>query len=360
MDTDARYPHPHTGGTVMTFETSTGGHAKRVAKLIAATQTGSTGVLTGIWHWIDGVAKGVSNFIGGPVLALGKAILHHLENIKQALVEYLSVLQKIVFWVDRLIWHTVKGWVTKLQAHTKAELRALRKYLVGLIFITTQTVLSTAMHAVRRERHDRGVAVGRAERQARSLVRAMHHTIEREASSGYAVDRSDRTSTVVKLLEFAALRNPELRVIVGDVAKGLVALLEVDDPLLRIAITFFLKQIIDRLGIDKALGGLISDLTGPLLERNDPRNIHDVVMDLSARLDADEKQWAKFFADGGAQIEEAGSSWRDITSIAGMAAVLGFTVQAVIAPDLWAKEIQGTIGVAASEIAATASKLFKG
>jgi hypothetical protein len=344
----------------MTFNASNKRHAKRVAKLIAADKGGGTSILGGIWHWVDGVASGISHFIGGTVLNLAKTIWQHLQNIVDTIGEIYYALARVVFWIDFLVWHVVRSWITTAERKSKAQTSAWGRYLVRLIYITTAQVLALALHAVAAERRARQHAVGRAEAHAKAEVRAVHGVIEREAASGYRVDRDARASVIVRLLDFAAARNPELRALTRDIATGLLDVLAIDNPILRITLSFLVVKVIDRLGIDKAVGALISDLLTPILGQPEPRNVHDVIMDLSSRLDAMETQWAQFMVDGGSQVEQAGTEWRNITSIAAQAAVVAFTVQAVIDPDGWAAEIADTVGAAANDLAARAATLFKG
>lgn len=335
-------------------------HAKKVAKQIGDSKSPDTNVLDGIWHWVDGVASGIGHFIGGAVTDAIKAIAAHLENVVSAFQDEIDALGRVIFWWERALWHTVQSWITRKIAIVRAQERADFRYLVRLIYVATRTVLALAYNAVHVERHERKVAVGCAEARARAQVKALHHVIEREAASGYRVDSTERASIITRLLDFAVSRNPAVRDLVKVISGGLLDLLEIDDPPLRFLLGFLIKHVIDKLGIDKAVGVLIDDLMAPLLGSKVPRDLHDTIMALCGRVLAMEKQWAQFFTDGGAQVEQAGTDWRNITSIASSVAILAFTVQAVADPTGWAREVNDVVGRPVNDLVAKAEHLFKG
>jgi len=334
-------------------------HARRMAKQIGDSRSPDSGLFGGIWHWVNGVASGIGHFIDGPIVSALRAILNHLENIDAAFQDDINAIERIIFWWERALWHTLQGYITRRVAKVRAELRREVTHLIRLIYVATRTVLALAYAAVARERHERKVAVGRAEARARAQVKALHTTIEREAASGYRITSNDRASLIVRLLDFAVTRNPEIRVLVKDIAGGILDLLEIDDPPLRLLLGFLIKHVIDKLGIDKAVGVLIDDLLAPVLGKKKPHDIHDVILDLSQRMLAVEKQWAQFFEDGGSQVEQAGTDWRNITSLLGNTAIVAFTADAIAQPDEWAKELNKVVGKRVNDVALHAVRLFK-
>lgn len=335
-------------------------HAKRAAKQIKDSKKPPNDPIVGIWHWINGVASGVSHFLGHTLHSFGEAILFHLQHIVATFQEEINAAYRIIFWWERIVWHTIKSWIAKQYAQLRAYVKREVAYLIRLIYVATRAVLALALAAVRQERHDRKVAVGRAEARARAQIKALHGVIEREAASGYRINRDDRASLIVRLLDYAVIRNPEVKALVGKIATGLLDLLAIDDPILRILLGFLIKHVIDKLGIDKAVGVLISDLLAPLLGKPKPADLHDVIMDLSDRALALEKFAATFMEDGGAQVEQAGKDWREITGVLGNVAILAFTVQAVVAPKAWASEIDKTVGRVVNDTVLGAERLFKG
>jgi hypothetical protein len=335
-------------------------HKRRVAKIIQDSKQGSVNPAVGLWNWVNGVANGVEHFLSHTVLNGFKIIMQHLQNLDTGLLDVLNSVRRIVFWVDILIWHIVRSWIARATRKAEADNNKLGHYLIGVIYISTQTVLTTCMRAINAERKQRVRQVHYAEARAKAEVKALHGVIEREAASAYRVSNDQRKSLIVRLLDFAATRNPELRLIVKDIATGLLDLLEIEDPPLRLLLGFLVKQVIDRLGIDKAAGALIKDLIYPIIGKGPPKSLHDTILDITQRLDAVEAQWAKFMEDGGSQVEQAGTDWRNITSIAASIAIVAFTAQAMVDPSRWASEIADTVGTAANDLSLRAEKLFKG
>jgi hypothetical protein len=218
----------------------------------------------------------------------------------------------------------------------------------------------TALAAVRAERSARILAITRAEAKAKQEVRALHQTIEREAASAYQVQHAQRVSTVVRLLEFAVTRNPALRDIVGVAIKAILDLASIDDPIARLALGFVMRDLIDKLGVDKLIGHLAADLLAPILGQPKPRNLHAVIEDMGARLVAAEGFEATFTADGGAEVEQAGRLWRDLTSPAAAAGLAGFVAAAIVDPTGWANTITDLVGTPANELVTATANLVKG
>lgn len=316
--------------------------------------------LDSIWHWLNGVASGVAGFFTGTVEKGFKTVWATIETLVDAYQDFLRTYFKLYYWIQlhvlkylfHLIMHKYDVAIAKLNTQVKR--------LIRLIYVTTNQVLVTALHAVRAERRARVIAIARAEALAKRDVRLLHQTIEREASSAYRVQYQDRVNLIVRVLEFAVTRNPELRAIVGDAITGILDLISVDNPLARLAIGFILRDVIDKLGVDKLVGHLASDLLAPLLGKPRPRNLHDVVLDMGQRLVAAERFEATFTEDGGAQVEQAGKLWRDLTQPAAAAAIVAFMAAGATHPDEWAKAIQRTLGRTGNDLIIGAANLIKG
>lgn len=334
-------------------------HAHRTAKLIAQSKSADTGVFDGIWHWINGVASGISHFLGAPVTAAFRAVQTALEDILDAFEEFDAALLRLAFWWELGLLHRLEQHINRLLDGIRAREHRDFTYLIRLIHVVSQYVLVTAIRRVEAETAARQRAIGAAEARTRREIRYMHGTIEREAESGYRIERDQRVSTITRLLDYAVQRNPLLRDLVSTIVTGILDLLTIDDPPARLLLGFLVRKVIDRLGIDKAVGDLIGDLAKPILGEPKPDNLHNVIADICTRLSAGEAQWAKFMENGGSQVEQAGREWRDITSVVGNTAIVAFTVQAVVAPERWAAEIRSAVGVPANDILSTASKLFR-
>jgi len=342
------------------LKTTNAGHAKIDAKHRVAGN--STHQVSGdsTWHWINGIADAIGHFFSTSIVDLAKIVKDLGFDYIHAFRDVIDTVLRLQYWVTRLVWHTVWGWILKTRQQSKAQVHHLRLSLIRLLFVVSNQVLAVALSWVRKERRERIWDVNRARAKARAEIRAMHHTIEREAASGYRVDQQGRIALIQKLLDYAVTRDPLLKDIVSHMTGILLDLLSVDDPPARLLLGFLINHVIDRLGIDKLVGTAAQDLLDPLLGQPKPDDIHDVIVDLSKRMLAMEQQWTQFYGNGGAQVEQAGDWWRDITSVAGTAAIAGFVVEGVTHPDTWAKDINDTIGRAATDVIDEAAKLFKG
>ena len=344
----------------MTIRDNNKRHARHVAGLITAARSPDTGILSGIWSWINGVASGVAHFLGGPVTSALRALLAAVKDIVDAYFDMIVAILRVRFWLELYVIRRIVQYVNHQFAIIRARERRIAAYLTRLIYVTTQYVLAFAATHIRAETVARIRAVHHAESLAQLRLRHMHATIEREAASAYRLEDNSRLNIITRLLDYAVLRNPAVKRIVSAITAGILDLAAVDDPPLRLLLGFLITKVIDRLGVDKAAGTLARDLLEPVLGHPRPGNLHDVIADIATRLAAGEQQWAQFMESGGSQIEQAGQQWRDITSVIGNAAILAFAAQAVVDPDGWAKEIRSTIGKPANDLAARASALFRG
>lgn len=334
--------------------------AKDAARQLAQTSNPISRALGSAWHWLNGIASGVSHLIGGPIASALKVIYAAIKDLTDGYHDIIDTIRRLEAWWENRLLRYVLDPIRKQIGRLGARITRDFRYLIALIYITTATVYANAVRLIHAETRARQRAISVAESQARLEIRRVHQMIEREAASGYRLTHDARVTLITRLLDYAGARNPLIRSLVKRVATGVFDLASVDDPFARLLLNFLIKEVINRLGIDKAAGTLVHDLLAPILGQPKPRNIHDVVADMSARLVTLEKFAATFMEDGGSQVEQAGKDWRDITSIAGSAAIVAFVAQGVVAPDLWATELSGTVGRAANDIAAKANTLFRG
>lgn len=336
------------------------GHARLAARKHKVAGNSTNPVSGNTWHWINGIAEGIGHFFSGTLVNFAKVVLNHFENLVGAFYELVGRVVKLQYWLTFLVWRVVRGWIAHLRGQTQAQIHHTRLQLIRLLFVVSNQVLAVALKWVRSERRARIRDVNHARAQARAEIRAMHGVIEREAASGYRVGQQGRLDLVQKLLNFAVTRDPILRDVVGRMTGLILDLLSVDDPPLRLLLGFLINHVIDRLGIDKAVGTAARDMLAPLLGEPKPRDLHDVIVDVSQRILSGEAQWTQFYENGGAEVEQAGDLWRDITGPVGTAAIVAFSVQAILDPDKWAKEITDTIGRAANDVISGAEHIFKG
>lgn len=199
----------------------------------------------------------------------------------------------------------------------------------------------------------------RAAAYARQQDKALHQLIEREAASGYRAQYQGRLVAITGILGHLISRVPFLRDIIGKIIGGVIDLAGVEDPVARWVLTVLMTRVVGRLGVDKAAGQFAQDLLTPILGQPKPRDIHDVINDISQRMNAMERQWARFFADGGSQVEQAGKEWQAVTGPLADVALLAFFGAAVNDPARWAKDVQGTIGRPLEAVLGATADLIK-
>lgn len=342
------------------LKTTNSGHAKITAKHIKVSGNSTKQVEGDYWHWINGISNSIGHFFGTTIVNLAKIVRDLGFDYIDAFREAVGAIWRMEARFERWIWRLVWGWLWRMYKRTTAQIHHNKMQLIRLLFVVSNQVLAVALRWVRSERRARIRDVNRARAQAKAEIRAMHHTIEQEAASGYRVGQQDRLNLIQKLLDFAVTRDPLLKDLVGRMVSLILDLLAVDDPPVRLLLGFLINHVINHLGIDKAVGTAARDMLAPLLGEPKPRDLHDVIVDMSQRMLNSEQQWTQFYTNGGAQVEQAGDFWRNITGPIGTAAIVAFSVQAITDPDKWAKEIADTVGRAASDVISGAEHLFKG
>lgn len=111
-------------------------------------------------------------------------------------------------------------------------------------------------------------------------------TIDQRAAAGYDPTLRARGGLVQKLLDTVVAHDPAVASLVTNLAKFAIDLAGIEDPVLKIAAQFVLKQVIDRLGIDSALKAMLNDLLGGILGGGQPKTLQDIMADIGNRLDA--------------------------------------------------------------------------
>lgn len=343
----------------MTFSQLNRHHKRKVARGVGGGIGGGQGGGGGFWGWINGVASSIGHFLSGPLARFTRVVRLAFGVVTDLYADYYQALWRALTWYDR----TLINWLRKLiMWRIRQEASARRDSdarLIRLIYVTTATVLQLALAAVRRERIARQRAVGQAEARARQEVRYLHQLIEREAASAYRTGYPGRADLIARLLDLAVNRDPVVKDAVGLITRGLLDFVAIDDPPARWVIGFLLNDVISHLGVDKAIGALAGDLLAPLIGEPKPRNLHDVIGDITARLGKIEAWQAEFMAEGGPQVEQAGRDWRDITSLVGDASVLAFAATAVADPAGWAATINDTLGALGNATVAGVSDLIR-
>lgn len=334
-------------------------HAKLAAKKLQDKHSSPVDIFKTYWSWVNGVASGISSFIEGDLTDAVKTILTTLKSMDDAFTKVLHAVERglaqIYNWVVKHVLSPLQREIVALRRTVrKNEIRDVRRLAVvanALTYLAYRLFNLERKRRIRSERHQWAETLHH--------IRALHQTIEREAAGAYRASYSDRVSVIQKVLDLVIERDPILKNVVGKVITGLLDFAEIDDPLARWVLNFALKEIIDKLGIDKAVGTLAADLLAPLIGEPKPRTLAQVIGDITQRLDAIEKWQAQFMDDGGAEVEQAGETWKAITSLTADAAILGFAGMAAADPTAWARDINDTIGRVANDTATGIARLIK-
>lgn len=327
-------------------------------------------VIAGIPSDVGNALSAVYKFIGAEhalwsrlFAVIGRALHAAHIDLASELLAAIGSLTLALLRVKGWIWHMfiapvrsfLLGRIAALQRWTKGQLNLVYLRMLSLYFLA----LSYTDKRVSAERKDRIADVTAARAYALKLVKAAVSAIETEAQAGYRSGNSARMNTVTRITDDLVNRNPALRSIVSDLITALLDLLGTENPLLRAAVQFLLGQVISRLGVDRVTGELLRTLLGPVLGDPRPGNLHDVIEDLSKRTCALEDQWAKYYADGGAELHQAGGDYKSYASLAVNAALLGLFAGAVADPAGWATAVASTVGATVNGAAADVAAIIR-
>lgn len=316
------------------------------------------GALTKLWHYITSVHNLLAWVQGVPVLSDIVNLVNFAGTVWRAYASFYRALVRIPVWI---LAHLIMPWVRYLQgliAKLAAKEAADVRMLIADIIEALRVAEAYTDRQVGVERADRIRDVNAARAYALALVTALHQAVEREASSGYLEDYAKRLGLIGKITDDLAAHSPVIRQLTGVFIRGVLDLAAVDDPLIRFTLGALLTQIVNRLGVDRAAGDLLGSLLGPLIGRGRPQNLHDVMHDIDDRLSALEGNWAEFMRDGGPEVEQAGTDWKDLTSPLTDAALLGFFALIVTDPRGAATATTDTIGTVIRDTIGQVHRLF--
>lgn len=300
--------------------------------------------LQNLWHLAATIFKFAVYLATHPMLAIAKImalIFGIADGIDRDIV---AVLRRIRWWIWVHFIKPTRIWTLK-------HIRALRRWTAyrfvqayKLMFALYRAARKYALHLVKMEAHRRRQGDINERHLMIKRVTALHQAIEKEAASGYNAGLQGRMSLIARLLEYAGARNPVIRGLVTKVIAGLLEILGVESWAGRTILTFLLRDIVTKLGLDKPIGALADDLLAPIIGTPRPKDLNGVVRDLSDRISKLENMWATFMQDGGPEILQAGEEWKGITGLVADAALLAFTAQLVTAPQAWASEVDAVLG----------------
>jgi hypothetical protein len=319
--------------------------AESVRQRLAAEHANPNGSSSGLAGWLNSLLNHLNHNVLSPISAFVRTLVDWSHTSLYWQTHLRRAIGNLTAWFlnGQLKW--LKGYINIKANRLHADILKARAYAEQLAVMALR--LANAYT-------DRRVSIERAWRlrgdkylfsEIRTLVKWLHQNIEREAISGYQLGAKDRASVITRVAELIARFAPETRFLVRQVVRGILDLLEVDNPILRIALGFVLRHIVDRLGLEKPIGQLLGRLMGSALATGKPKGLHDVVYDITSRLTALEGQWAQFMADGGAEILQAGEEWQAITTLGTDAALLAVVGLMATKPHAFARDLSNTAGV---------------
>lgn len=319
-------------------------HKRRVRHLVRKSGGPLEGVLNGVVSWINSLAGHLPGFLQGPFKIWVKVVSFLPDVVAKEWDWIYHTLTRLFTWIiitlPKLLRREIAQALAQLRKWIWAQLKQLRALSWRLYYLAVTYALNLFAH----ERRQRIRADDHLSADIRAQIKALHQLIEREAVSGYKASRHQRVSVIQRVADLIVTDDPVVKRLVGDLVSGALDLLSVDDPLARIALSFVMKQIIDRLGVDKPIALLLQHLLAPILGQPRPNGVASVIADVTGRLDAVEGTWADFMASGGADVEQAGRQWQELTGPLVDAGLAAFLTLAVADPTAWATGVTDSVG----------------
>jgi hypothetical protein len=166
--------------------------------------------------------------------------------------------------------------------------------------------------------------------QVMAYAQSLPGLIDTRAANGYDPTLAARANLLTKLLDTVVAHDPLAASLVSKLATFIIDLAGVEDPIVRIAAQLILKQVIDRLGIDTALGAIVNDLVGSILGGGQPKTLQDIMADIGNRLDSLESAQAELapLAPEADNLHELGTLIFDAALLAYLAAAVADPVAA--------------------------------
>lgn len=164
--------------------------------------------------------------------------------------------------------------------------------------------------------------------------------VDQEAVNGYNPTLRARASTLQRLIDTLAAHDPFIAGVIKDLAGFLIDLAEVDNPILRLAAQFVLRQVIDHLGLDTALRDLAGELLGGILGSGPPKTLTGVTAAIGDRLNAVEESVSVL-----SPLAGEADDLHEMGTLAFDAALLGYLVTGVTNPRAWADDTNAVLHV---------------
>lgn len=288
--------------------------------------------LQGLWQFARSVQQVADYVLSHPLTELLNALALWAAIVTGNHQAQLNAIVRIDPWIFRHrvlpLRAQVLLWFRQLEARI-AYLFAQAYLYIDLKFRQAEAYTRQLVGA---EHQDMLAHFAAAERYAFLQALTRKKEIEQEAADAYNAHLGGRLGLAGRVAGIIASHNPAERALVRAITTGIVDLAGAENPVARLALGFLLRELVNRLAVDKVAAALLSDLLGPILGTPRSHGVADTVNGLSARLEAVERQWADFMDHGGPEVEQAGSDWKEMDGLATDAALLAFMAATIASP----------------------------
>ena len=176
--------------------------------------------------------------------------------------------------------------------------------------------------------------------QLSAYAHSLPGLVDQEAANGYNPTLRARATTLQRLIDTLAAHDPFVAGVIKDLATFLIDLAEVEDPVVRLAAQFVLRQIIDHLGLDTALRDLAGELLGGILGGGPPKTLTGVMSAIGGRLNGVEKSVSDL-----SPLAGEADDLHEMGTLAFDAALLTYLVTGVTDPRAWADDTNAVLHV---------------
>lgn len=343
----------------MNFLRSMLNYAKDAWSLIQGAPGDAVSAYRALWKFTGSLHVLFSNLFGNVGRLLHWRHIGFSQTLLNALGDLLNALERVKNWIWKHQVHPLKVRtardLNRVQKRLLHDLWLLRQYDIRLFF----AALGYAWRLFAKERtarikHDKaGLAY------TQKLVKAALATVDKDAANGYNSGLKARKNLVATIANDLADRLPAVKTLVKDLIAALLDFLEIDNPVLRVALGFALNKLVSHEGVDKLTGDMLTRLIGELTGERRVTTLRQVTADASARLTGLEEQWAEFGANGGQQLENVGREIRTLESLPVELSIIAFFAMAVADPQRWASDVSDTAGAAVNKTADAIASLIR-
>jgi hypothetical protein len=181
--------------------------------------------------------------------------------------------------------------------------------------------------------------------QLSAYAHSLPGLVDQEAANGYNPTLRARAGTLQRLIDTLAAHDPFVAGVVKDLAGFLIDLAEVDNPVLRLAAEFVLRQVINHLGLDTALRDLAGRLLGGILGAGPPKTLAGVTEAIGSRLNAVEQSVSDL-----SPLAGEADDLHEMGTLAFDAALLAYLAAGVADPRAWADDTNAVLNATAGQV----------